>query len=181
MKIKINDIPSEGLQLSKEINPIRWELSNKGLILLEKVQTHLDLAKHGEGAVYVRGSISSVMQSECSRCLKAFPYRLQSNFHLEYVPRTQSPSGGEHVLAHESLDLHYYEGDQIDIDNELIGQLLLMIPMNPLCQTACRGLCLHCGDDLNLNRCFCSSDVPDLRWAALKNLTDKESNANSKT
>ncbi len=171
MKIKIQDIPDDGLDVTIRVKPDEWGLSEKGLLLLEAVNAALHFDKQGEGEIYVRGTLSTTMKSECSRCLKHFPYPLRFDFHLAYVPGILTPSGGEHVLSHESLDLHYYEGKQIDIDDELIAQLFLMVPISPLCDSGCRGLCPQCGEDLNRNKCLCPGDAPDLRWADLKNFS----------
>lgn len=181
MKIKIQDIPTEGLHLSRDLDPSRWDLSEKGLSLLEPIRTVLDLINHGHGGVYIEGAISSTMLAECSRCLDRFPYSLHSEFHFEYVPMTTVPTGGEHALSRDALDLHFYEGDQIELDNELISQLFLLVPMHPLCQNDCRGLCPQCGETLNRGPCHCQPESPDPSWTGLKHFTYKEPNANSNT
>jgi len=181
MKINIRNIPAEGVAVSKDIDPKQGDLLLKDLRLLEAIQARLQLTKQGEDEVYVQGSVSSTLAVECSRCLKSFPLRLHSDFHLEYLPSAHVPSGGEHALSHESLDLHYYEGDEIDLEDELIGQLLLWVPMRPLCADDCRGLCARCGQDLNANPCACPAEPGDFRWSGLKNFQIKESNAKSKT
>ncbi len=181
MKIKVHKIPDEGMAISRDIDPKNWDLGPKGIALVDVVRTRLNLSKQGEGEVQVQGSVSSTMSAECSRCLKSFPFTLDSAFHLAYLPKTHLPPGGEQALSHESLDLYYYDGDEVDLEEELIGQLLLTVPMNPLCQAGCRGLCPQCGQDLNEKTCPCQVEPDDIRWADLKKFYKKESNAKPKT
>ncbi|MFQ5596954.1 MAG: DUF177 domain-containing protein [Nitrospiria bacterium] len=181
MPVKIQEIPFEGLHLSQDLDPKRLNLSEKGLTLLQKVHVELDLTKQGEGEVYARGSLSTMAAFECSRCLQGFSHPLCSDFHLVYVPRSGALSEGEPDLSIDALDLVFYDGDQIDFDNDLVAQLHLCVPMNPVCRPDCRGLCSQCGEDLNLRRCTCRNDSTDLHWSDLGNFSYKESNAKSKT
>lgn len=185
MKIKVQDVTQEGQHVSFKVDPLHWEQVASDLALLGEIQAELDVFSQGdpdEGVVYVSSAVSVKVECECSRCLKLFPQSVSSDFHLLYTPTPDSLPGGEHALSSDALDLHYYEGDQIDVDSELVSQLVLSIPMLPLCQDDCRGLCPHCGENLNLVTCLCPSEaVSPTTWAALKNFSNKESHAESKT
>ena len=63
------------------------------------------------------------------------------------------------------------DDDLIDLEPVIRDAVLLAMPLAPLCQTDCAGLCITCGENLN--------DVPDHaheeidpRWATLANLKD---------
>jgi uncharacterized protein len=45
----------------------------------------------------------------------------------------------------------------------------LAVPLNPLCQQDCAGICSRCGTDLNEGPCDCGEDI-DPRWSALQDL-----------
>ena len=68
------------------------------------------------------------------------------------------------------------EGEPIDIDHvldltDLLRQCVITDqPMKPLCQSDCQGLCQECGVNLNQEKCTCSDDRRDPRWAALSTL-----------
>ncbi len=50
-------------------------------------------------------------------------------------------------------------------------EILLALPINPLCQESCRGLCPVCGGNRNLTACTCKSEVaPAAAFAALGKL-----------
>ena len=43
-----------------------------------------------------------------------------------------------------------------------------------LCQDDCKGLCVHCGANLNVSPCSCESFVVDPRFAELRALLDEK-------
>ncbi|MFQ5588039.1 MAG: DUF177 domain-containing protein [Nitrospiria bacterium] len=174
MEIQVQDIPSEGLHLSCEVGLAEWDLTEKGIKLLDPIQIHLDAYSHGEGEISLTGDLSTSIQAECVRCLKVIPSPVHSDFHLEYAPRPEFSSDKEEALSAETLDLNFYDGGQINIDDEMQGQFFLSIPMNTLCHTKCRGLCPHCGTDLNEIACQCRPEPVDPRWAILKNFKHKD-------
>jgi uncharacterized protein len=51
--------------------------------------------------------------------------------------------------------------------------LVLALPLNPVCEAACKGLCARCGKDLSGGPCDCSEDDVDPRWAELATLKDR--------
>jgi len=184
MKIKVQDVIQEEQHLSFHVDPLRWEQIESDLSLLSPIQADLDVFNQGnqtEGELYISASVSAKVQCECSRCLKPFPQSIASDFHLLYIPTPDSLPGGEHALTSDTLDLHYYDGDQIDMDDEVVSQLVLSIPMLPLCRSDCQGLCLHCGENLNLVTCLCRNEEASPSWAGLKNFNRKEFHAESKT
>ena len=64
----------------------------------------------------------------------------------------------------------FYSNDQIDLGHLIVEQLQLAVPMKPLCDEACKGLCPQCGMNLNTGSCDCSQTWEDPRLAALRNL-----------
>ena len=49
-------------------------------------------------------------------------------------------------------------------------QILLAVPLRVLCIEECKGLCPHCGKNLNEGQCSCAEPLEDPRWAALKDI-----------
>jgi uncharacterized protein len=48
--------------------------------------------------------------------------------------------------------------------------VLLNLPLQPLCRADCRGLCPHCGVNLNESSCGCQVQEDDPRLAPLQHL-----------
>jgi uncharacterized protein len=72
-------------------------------------------------------------------------------------------------LRMEDLDVDYYTGEVIDLTPIIFEQIMLQIPMKALCNELCKGLCPHCGINLNKANCDCREDIIDERLAVLKN------------
>jgi DUF177 domain-containing protein len=110
-----------------------------------------------EGIV-VRGNLTATWSSACSRCLE--------------------PVGGEiSVHVDELFEPHPLEGETYQLDEETIDlepmvrdALLLELPLAPLCDADCAGLCATCGVNRNVARCECVTTEIDPRWAALRSL-----------
>jgi uncharacterized protein len=123
--------------------------------------------------VFIEGTVGTVVELSCCRCLEAIHLPLQSSFKYTFVPPPARSRQDEVELNTADLDFAYYEGDVIDLDSVVFEQILLQIPFKPLCTESCRGLCPHCGVNLNTARCGCRDEVLDERLAALQQFKEK--------
>ena len=76
----------------------------------------------------------------------------------------------ELALTYDELDIGFYRNDELDLSGVVSEQVVLEIPMKPVCREGCRGLCPQCGADLNEANCGCDHTVSDPRFAALAEL-----------
>ncbi|MGO9873376.1 MAG: YceD family protein [Acidimicrobiia bacterium] len=121
------------------------------------VAIDVQLERVPEGIV-VRGTLSTAWVSACSRCLE--------------------PVGGEiSVHVDELFELVPLDGETYQLDEDVIDlepmvrdALLLELPLAPLCDPDCAGLCATCGVNRNLTACECVTTEIDPRWAALRSL-----------
>jgi uncharacterized protein len=67
----------------------------------------------------------------------------------------------------------YYQGEGLLLEDALREQVLLALPLKVICREDCRGLCPHCGTNLNIGQCSCAEPAEDPRWAALKDIRSK--------
>ena len=82
--------------------------------------------------------------------------------------------GCEVEVKDSDVEKEVYQDGRIDLSNSLRDQILLDVPLIILCREDCKGICLVCGNDLNLNQCKCQDDTNiDSRFAVLKILKDK--------
>ena len=65
------------------------------------------------------------------------------------------------------------EGTEIDAGEILETCLILDMETKFLCREDCKGLCPHCGSNLNLGPCGCRKEI-DPRFAVLEQLLDRE-------
>lgn len=63
-----------------------------------------------------------------------------------------------------------FTGTDIDLNEVIWPGVLLELDTKFLCRPDCRGLCIHCGADLNEGSCGCKNDEIDPRLAGLADL-----------
>jgi uncharacterized protein len=73
-------------------------------------------------------------------------------------------------LERDELAVSFYRDGRIDLSHMVVEQIVLALPMKPLCKPDCRGLCALCGANRNLESCDCAPEESDPRWAPLKTL-----------
>lgn len=104
----------------------------------------------------VTGDLHAALTVPCDRCLQAVPVTVAESFNLVYVPvEAERVRKGEIELHGEDLEFSYYANDELEVDQLVREQLELALPARVLCRVDCRGLCPHCGADLNLEPCQC--------------------------
>lgn len=133
---------------------------------------HLVVDVHKDGDAYrVAGTVTTRLQLECGRCLESFEIPIASAFDLRYVPQPAATvEGDERQVTEDDLTTAFYQEDSIDLGELMHEQFVLALPMKPLCSEACKGLCPHCGTNLNKETCDCNPTWTDPRLAALEGL-----------
>ena len=116
------------------------------------------------------GTVKSVLELPCSRCLEPYRLTVDAPFDIRYLPSTAAATEPEREIEEEDLETSYYRDDQIDLNELLREQFYLALPMKPLCRDDCRGLCAQCGTNLNTGTCDCAPAWEDPRLAPLRNL-----------
>lgn len=108
--------------------------------------------------VLASGTAEVFWTAECRRCLKPITGPTTSEFREMY---------SEHPVEGETYPIHH---EQVDLELVAREAILLDLPLAPLCQEGCAGLCLTCGADLNEGPCSCAPTASDPRWAVLDGL-----------
>ena len=112
--------------------------------------------------VLVHGSLHAHGRSVCDRCLA----ECDQDYGVEVAivilragEGREAPEGEEWVIRQRS--------GVVDLAEPLREATALGLPLRTLCRDDCRGLCPHCGADLNDGPCGCDEPVADPRWDAL--------------
>lgn len=125
----------------------------------------------------VDGRIAARLELECDRCLNLIEFPVASRFKLDYVTREHYQAQQEidltRELTEEDLDLSFFDGKVIEIDELVREELLLAVPTHLLCKENCKGVCPNCGVDRNSTDCRCEIQDGDPRWAGLRELNGK--------
>ncbi len=118
--------------------------------------------------IYLQGDLHSAIAVECARCLTEIV--LPITIHLDdlvYSDGTAPP--GEYSIGDNGI---------LDMAPLVREISLLEIPIQPFCQPACRGLCPHCGQNLNEGPCDCQVEQLDPRLSVLRALLDDKAAQN---
>jgi uncharacterized protein len=111
----------------------------------------------------------------CQRCLEPLVDAVEQPMQLLLVPGAQAPADSEHGLAEADLGVVEVDEDaEVDLRPLLIEQIVLNVPMKPLCKAACAGLCPTCGSNLNAGACGCQNEEIDPRWKALEAFRERK-------
>ena len=114
------------------------------------------------GYIRLTLTLSALYTAPCARCLAD----VAGEFALEVERTVVTPREAEDMDERED-DFVVAEDGFLDAD-ELLSELFeLNFPTKHLCREDCKGLCPHCGTDLNLNTCDCKGEVKDPRMAPL--------------
>ena len=77
-----------------------------------------------------------------------------------------------HLEKEENLEdeVYYIDEDFIDLVDIALEQVVLSLPMHPLCDEKCKGLCPQCGENRNEEECGCRNANTNPKFAILGNL-----------
>jgi uncharacterized protein len=121
--------------------------------------------------VLVRADLHGTMEDVCSRCVKPIAYPVDIDIAEEYIPRIDPTNGGVVATVEGEEDAYRIDArHMIDLSEALEQYWALELPMAPLCQEDCRGLCPICGEEIAAAGHACSGEQVDTRWAALAKL-----------
>lgn len=123
-----------------------------------EVNAHLESMSDG---ITVSGTATMWIHGECRRCLRPLEESVAVRFDELYQATVQDP------------DAHPIDQDQAALLPMVRENLLLAMPMAPLCRPDCAGLCPTCGADLNQGPCACPPPAADDRWSALDELKQR--------
>jgi uncharacterized protein len=145
--------------------------------IVSPVHLAFDLRKDKD-KIHLNGRLQTVIELACSRCLEGFAIPIDTPFDLRFLPAAEAPGAdAEHEIEEDDLGTSYYRDGVIDLADLVREQLYLALPMKPLCQELCRGLCPQCGTNLNSGACSCVHEWEDPRLAPLKALARKNNDA----
>lgn len=112
----------------------------------------------------VQTTMKAAKPAECVRCLDELiqPLEIESTELYAFSANSVTESG-----------LLVPENGKLDLTPLIREEMLLAMPISPVCRPDCKGLCPVCGENLNINPCDHGHEEPDPRLSSLKSLLDK--------
>jgi uncharacterized protein len=122
------------------------------------------------------GDVRVEVETECSRCLRPMRMIVEARLTEEFATRPAGPQGQVTAIEDDEPFARVVDEDSFDLDlTELLRQnVLVAMPLQPICAQECRGLCPHCGRDLNDGDCGCREQEPESPFSALRDLLNKQ-------
>lgn len=118
--------------------------------------------------ILVQAALETVIRKDCGRCLTEFSAPLALELEEQFFPSVDVNTG---VVVEPPPDAD--EANRIDSQHtldltEVVRQALLLESDSVrYCRPDCKGICLQCGQNLNLAQCDCKDETIDARWSCL--------------
>ncbi|MDR0724214.1 MAG: YceD family protein [Endomicrobium sp.] len=109
--------------LRKEILEVKNYKYTKDIGCQTNISVSFRAVKVSELKIYVKGEVIGFIEQECSLCLKTYSHPLK-------IPI--------------SIDMDIKEGC-VDVGEEIRQLIILELPLKPICESGCLGICKVCG------------------------------------
>lgn len=163
------EIRPDGIDFGEEIHQVRPLQCSGHAELVEEHRGHRERIED----IRVVGGFSTRLELNCARCLEPVLSDVAGEFDLLYRPRGADSGVKDRTIPQGEAEVSYYTGEGVLLEDVLREQVLLAMPLKAVCREECRGLCPHCGGNLNIEQCNCAEPLEDQRWSALKEIKDK--------
>lgn len=169
MLISLVKIPADGRRFEHRYAADEMDLTDHEFNFVNPPFVSGVVSRIGQ-EIRVQGKLNATLEGVCDRCLETVEIPVDQEFELFYMPEDPlAGTSGETEVQIRDLDFSVYQNDEIDLDELVIEQLELALPVRLLCREECRGLCDQCGTNLNERQCDCQPPI-DPRWQVLADL-----------
>jgi uncharacterized protein len=151
-----------------------WQTKAADLDLQDRTefQTAIDLQLHIEKAsdeIIVTIDWQTVITLFCDRCAEPLQTSLSDTLAIVFTlnPQERGEEDEDVLLISESTR-------EVDLADHLRQSVILALPVKQLCSEECKGLCSHCGANLNTETCNCPPEPIDPRWEKLEQLLNRK-------
>ncbi len=181
LRISLQDIPPEGMRLACEVGSEDLQLAEHGPGLKDVLALTATVQVEASGFL-VEGELNGLLVHECVRCLEACEASADVSFQARYQDpekRGATGKGGRPVEEKSGpveVDDYPMVAQHIDLQDVLREQIILSVPMQPLCSDDCRGLCQACGQNLNVKACGCEERKTESPFSVLQDVRQSSRN-----
>ena len=134
MKVEISKLPPEGARLRSSELPGIIDIDGGQAVFATPIEVDVFAQLAGDTLI-VKGTISATSRLQCSRCLEFY----------------ENPIHRPSYVFSATVN----KGDIIDLTESIREDIIIALPIKPLCAEDCKGLCPRCGKNLNEGTCGC--------------------------
>jgi len=169
MFLNVNELAVQKANLRQSFAPGAVDYHTPDLLQIEPLEVH-GSAELLEGQIHINGQLHTRPEMVCARCLEPVVEEVSRDFDLFYRPLHSIQREEEMRLKLDDTEMAFFKGEGLFLTDVLAEQVLLALPMKVICRSDCRGLCPHCGTNMNADQCRCSVQARDPRMAPLARL-----------
>ncbi len=158
-RINVGFIVHEEVGYNHEI-PFEFDKAKLDDLEVSNLRGSVQIGRTPQGLI-LQGQFSADTTLECVRCLKTFDHRMDWEITELFAFSKDSVSESGLILPD---DMH------IDLAPMLREYALLEVPISPIHDPECKGLCIECGQDLNVEDCGHDQHSDDSPFSVLKKL-----------
>src|SRR5499425_5164 len=180
MLIEIQELELRPVDFREEFSPGAIDLGDEVrqcTPLRSEGRADLVEEHHGKHKVVqdirLKGKLDTTLEVACARCLEPVVQDVARDFDLLYRPLGTDAGHEELSVTDAEAEIGYYQGEGLLLEDVLREQVLLALPLKTVCRENCKGLCPHCGKNLNQGQCACAEPQEEPRWEALKGIKEK--------
>ena len=165
LRVDLRELARGPVETRGELKQDDPALEGTELSLREPVVVSGRLQAIGEGRFYWQGKATTVIQTECRRCLTPVTAPLSLEIGALFTQDAEALDDPDsYAVAPDATE--------VDVTPAVREELMLAAPRYVVCREDCRGLCPQCGKDLNAGPCGCAP-VTEASWRPLTALKDK--------
>lgn len=164
LRVEIGDIERGPVDIAGSVAADDPLLEGVGFDLAEDVVVSGRVSSATPGRFYWSGRLVSRAKGQCRRCLVATSVPIDAEVAVMFVEDEEPDDPSQYLIAPGS--------GAIELGDAVREELILATGSYGLCREDCKGLCIHCGTNLNESTCDCQPPT-DPRWAGLEAVQTK--------
>ncbi len=148
-----------------EIETERIKVPGGPYPIVSKEPVFLRIEHMGDKLLRITGNLKVTLSIPCNRCLEPVevPFDIPLDIEVDLALSDEE--------RRDNLDEQpFIVESNLDVDQLLVNELLMNLPMKVLCREDCKGICSKCGANLNKVTCSCDKGSRDLRMSAIQDI-----------
>lgn len=151
------------LPVAGHVDESGYTLGDHDFRLPDGIDYDLVLTNAGEG-ILASGMVRAHVLGTCDRCLEDAEFDIASEvdeYFLFEAPEEEDLSDDEDEVDFSLVS----DDDTIDLAGPIMAAIVMETPFVVLCREDCKGLCPHCGANLNEGDCGCAEKMASVAAA----------------
>jgi len=142
--VPVSELDAGGKEYRFVVRPawVRGQLEEHEATATDKEGSLVVRASKSGHDVVVDGTLAVELMVPCARCLEPFALPIKTEIQVLYAPasKVKDPETNEYEFAPEEADTLPFDGETVVLDDLVHDEILLEVPMIPLCSEDCPGM-----------------------------------------